>query len=127
MARLHDVSRSGYYDWRDRPLSRRAQSNAILDCEIKTVVKRGRNTYGAQKVMMWLRKSNKNYGEKRISKRMKLNSIVVKRVRKKRCTTIADPRNEVTENILNREFKVASSNTVRVGDITYIQTVTGWC
>ena len=77
--------------------------------------------------MMELRKENKYHGEKRIRKRMKLNNILVKRVRKKKRTTVSDPQNEVKENILNREFKVDSRDTVWVGDITYIQTITGWC
>ncbi len=127
MLRLLDVSSSGYYDWRNRPPSQRVQNDVALDEEIKEVTQKGRNTYGAQKIMMELRKQNKNYGEKRIRKRMKINNILVKRIRKKKRTTIADPANEVTENILNREFDVDSRDTVWVGDITYIQTVTGWC
>ncbi len=127
MAELLHVSRSGYYDWYDRPPSNHSLNTKVLDASIQAAVAKGRNTYGAVKIVQELRKENKYHGEKRIRKRMKALDIKVKRVRKQKRTTVADPAHEVTENILNREFTVQEPNSVWAGDITYIQTITGWC
>jgi len=127
MASLLQVSRSGYYDWYDRPASTRTIDNEKLDTYIKAIAAKGRYTYGAVKISRELRKENKFHGEKRIRNRMKELGIKVKRVRKQRRTTIANPEHEITENILNRDFAIQESNKAWAGDITYIQTTTGWC
>ncbi len=127
MPDLLKVSRSGYYDWYDRPASAHSVSTQKLDTSITAIAARGRYTYGAVKISRELRKDNMFHGEKRIRNRMKELGIQVKRVRKHKRTTVANPEHELTENILNRNFTVEESNTAWAGDITYIQTTTGWC
>lgn len=46
LCRLLNVSEAGYYAWRRRPLSLRAQENARLSIEIKLARERTRQTYG---------------------------------------------------------------------------------
>lgn len=126
MAKILNVSRSGYYDWLNRKPSNRAIETELLDTEIRRIAKEGRYTYGAKKIQEKLRKENRHHGEKRIRKRMKENNILVKRVRKSKRTTISDLSHEVAENLLNRNFEVSAPNECWAGDITYIQTVSGW-
>ena len=44
MCRIFDVSESGYYAWRKRPLSARAGEDARLEIEIKAAHERTRPT-----------------------------------------------------------------------------------
>jgi len=41
------VSRSGYFDWKDRPPSKRERENATLMEKIQEVHHRSRRTYGS--------------------------------------------------------------------------------
>ena len=49
------VSRSGYYDWKDRPPSLREQENAALTERIREIHHRSRETYGYPRVHAELR------------------------------------------------------------------------
>ena len=46
---LH-VSRSGYYEWRDRPASARQEENALLLKHIEQIHADSRGTYGSPRV-----------------------------------------------------------------------------
>ena len=50
MCRVLDVSESGYYAWRKRPRSPRAQKNAQLETQIKAAHERTRQTYGPERL-----------------------------------------------------------------------------
>jgi putative transposase len=45
-----NVSRSGYYDWRHRPISPRAQDNELLLKHIQEIHNESRKTYGSPRV-----------------------------------------------------------------------------
>src|SRR5215217_5773216 len=49
------VSRSGYYDWKDRPPSKRARENVALTHLIADIHQRSRRTYGYPRVHSELR------------------------------------------------------------------------
>ena len=50
LCRVLQVSRSGYYDWKDRPPSKRDRENAALTCRITEIHERSRGTYGYPRV-----------------------------------------------------------------------------
>lgn len=50
MCKLLTVSTSGYYDWRDRPPSKREQENAILEAKIKEMFDDEHSRAGAKRV-----------------------------------------------------------------------------
>jgi putative transposase len=45
-----EVSRSGYYAWRNRPPSRRSREDALLTAKISEIHCRSRETYGSPRV-----------------------------------------------------------------------------
>ena len=50
MARVFGVSPSGYYAWRRRPLSARAQADADLTARVQAIHAGSRRTYGAPRM-----------------------------------------------------------------------------
>lgn len=50
LCRALAVSRSGYYDWKGRPPSRRIWENAALISKILEIHERSRKTYGSPRV-----------------------------------------------------------------------------
>ena len=67
-------------------------------------------------------------GRKRVRRLMKADGKVAKRTPKARRVNTTDSRHRmpVAENLLQRNFSVASPNTVWSGDITYIRTLRGF-
>ena len=55
LCRVLDVSRSGYYAWRTRRPSKRAQENARLEVAIQAAHVRTRQTYGPERLQAELR------------------------------------------------------------------------
>jgi putative transposase len=55
MCRVLQVSRSGFYDWRERGCSRRAQANVELLRRIERIHSASRENYGALKTWRALR------------------------------------------------------------------------
>ena len=71
MCRMLGVSRSGYYGWRDRPLSRRSREDATLTERIREVHERSRRTYGSPRVHAELRALGTRCGRKRVARLMR--------------------------------------------------------
>ena len=122
---LH-VSPSGYYYWRNRPESKQSVANRILLSHIRIVHKRSRENYGSPRVTDELNETGIPCGENRVEKLMRENNIRAKRSKKFKATTNSKHNYPVADNLLNRQFEVASPNSVWVSDITYIWTTEGW-
>ena len=126
MCHVLKVSRSGYYDWRDRPESNRSQENGLLLSHIRIVFNQNRQSYGSPRVTDELNASGINCGVNRVAKLMRENSIRAKQSRKFRVTTNSKHNYPVAPNLLNRQFVIDCPNRVWVSDITYIWTTEGW-
>lgn len=50
LCRVLEVSRSGYYAWRRRPVSRRHQADSQLEGQIRQVHTASRRTYGSPRI-----------------------------------------------------------------------------
>jgi putative transposase len=127
MADILGVSRNGYYRWKRKPKSNRAQEDDILLNPIKEIMKKGRGNYGSPMVTKILRNEyGIRCGKNRIARIMRENGIKAKTHRKFKATTNSKHKYPVAPNLLNQEFNVAAPNTVWVADITYIGTDEGW-
>ena len=62
------VSRNGYYDWRDRPESKRSKENRIALSQIREVHARSREAYGALNTWRELMARGFQWGRHRIAK-----------------------------------------------------------
>lgn len=126
MCRALEVSSAGYYAWRSRPESGRAQANRSLLGEIRTTHVESRYTYGSPRICQALRSRGHQVSENRVARLMRGNGIRAKTVKKWKATTDSSHRLPVAANTLDRQFAVTSPNRVWAGDITYIWTEQGW-
>jgi transposase InsO family protein len=126
LKRVLNVSASGFYDWRDRPLSQWAKEERRLEIEIKAAHERTRQTYGPERLQHDLREQGIQVGICRIRRIRKRLGIRCKQKRRFKVTTHSNHGLPVTENLLNQDFKVYQPNKVWVSDITYIPTDEGW-
>ena len=75
MCRLHNVSPSGYYAWRDRPESERDRSDAQLLDQIGEVFRTSRQIYGSPRVHEALVRRGETLGRRRVERLMRENGI----------------------------------------------------
>jgi putative transposase len=129
MCRVLEVSRAGYYAWRDRRPSRRAEADIELRAAIETAYQRSRGYYGSPRIHTQLRRSGVLCARKRVARIMRQHGFVGKKRRQFRLRR-ADSRRTyaASPNLLARKFDPASvaPNSVWIGDITYIPTFEGW-
>jgi len=127
-----NVSVSGYFEHHRRndakPLlsaGKRLRDEALL-IHIKAIHAGSRGEYGWPRVWQELRANGIKAGKERIRRLMKRNSIKARGKRKYLVTTDSRHRLPVAPNLLNRNFRPVRPDAVWAGDITYIQTDTGW-
>jgi putative transposase len=72
---LLEVSRSGYYAWRGRPVSRRAVADRALTAEIRVIHERSQRRYGSPRVHEELGANDVRVGRKRVARLMKEDGI----------------------------------------------------
>ncbi len=71
LCRVLKVSRSGYYAWLHRPLSRRSVEDAALTERIRGIHERSRRTYGYPRVHAELRALGVECGRRRVARLMR--------------------------------------------------------
>jgi transposase InsO family protein len=122
-----EISRSGYYAWKDRDESPRAISNRELMADIREEFDRSEQTYGSPRVHRALRQRGVVCNEKRVARLMQCEGLIsVHRQGFSPETTNSAHELPVAENLLQQDFSATAPNQKWVGDITYIATSEGW-
>lgn len=75
MCAVLEVSPAGYYAWRDRPVSERTKSNAVLLAEIRQVHQDSSGRYGSPRVHAVLRRQDRGASRGRIERLMHRHGI----------------------------------------------------
>jgi putative transposase len=126
LCRVLGVSRSGYYDWKDRPPSKRNRENAQLTEKIREIHNRSRQIYGYPRVHAELRALGVRCSRKRVARLMRKAGLSgCLRGRRKR-TTRRDPCAVAAADLVKRNFAAAAPNKVWAADITYVHTQEGF-
>ena len=127
MCRLFEVSKSGYYAWRNRPPSARSVADAELLVRIKTIHEESRGNYGVPRIHAELRLKHHIYcSNKRVARLMRQVGLVGVHRRKFTSSTQRDPKREAYPDRVERRFTADEPNKVWVADVTQHETEEGW-
>jgi transposase InsO family protein len=127
MCRVFGVQRSGYYAWKERPVSSREQANAELLVKVRQAFYHSRCTYGSLRISHYWQRQGYHFSRDRIARLMRNARMVPVRVAKWHPrTTQQRPGARTVPNLLNQDFQAAQPNEKWVGDVTYIDTAEGW-
>ena len=126
MCRLLGVSPSGYYAWRARPESARAQRDRGLMAKIRRVHEASKGVYGSPRVHAELVAEGLRVGRHKVARLMRLERLRGCPKRRFRVTTRRDPAYPVARNLLQQDFTAEAPNQRWAADITYISTAQGW-
>jgi putative transposase len=114
--RVLRVSTAGYYDWRDRPPSRRALADAALSLQIREIHASSRGTYGVPRVHAELRLGRGiRCGRKRVARLMRsarLQGVYRRRGKRSR------PAPAVHDDLVGRRFVANAPDRLWLTDIT---------
>lgn len=125
MAEFLELSASGFYRWKKNP-SNRKQDDLELLRTIEEIHKASRKTYGSPRILNQLKGLGFHVSKTKVERLMRKQGIRAKAKRKFRITTDSKHAHPISENTLNRNFKVLKENKVWASDITYISTQQGW-
>jgi len=123
-----NVTRQGYWAWKQRPVSRRRREDERLKPRILEAWDASDQTYGAPRLHAELRLgAGVAVAKKRVARLMRELEIQgVSRRRGRVRTTIPDKRATPAPDLVNRDFSVERPDQTWVADITYLPTHEGW-
>lgn len=127
MCQMLQVTRSGYYAWRDRPQSGREQRRVELVKQIRQAHQGSRCTYGSPRITVELKEQGINVCQNTVAKYMRENGVFVKpRRRFVPQTTDSDHTHPIAPNVLDRDFSTTAPDQKWACDLTYVFTEEGW-
>ncbi len=110
MCRVLGVSTSGYYAWRKRPASARAQADRGLLRQILTAHEAARGTYGVPRIHAELRANDIHVSRKRVARLMRAAGIAGVSRRRFTTTTKRDRNARPAPDLVQRDFAVDGPN-----------------
>ena len=127
MARLLEVSRSGFYKWRhaQQRATPARQCRDEIDEQISSFHHASRGTYGAPRIAKDLDDAGAHLNEKTVAKRMKAMGLQGICPRLFKVTTKSDPHASYPPDLVKRHFDQGALVLVWTSDITYMTIGTG--
>jgi putative transposase len=127
LCRVLEVSRSSYYDWQDRPPSKRDRENAALTEKIRQIHNKSPQIYGYPRVHAELRALGVRCSRKRVAQLMRKAGLRgCPRGRKKRTTTRRDKHAVSAPDLVKRHFCAIAPDKLWTADISYVHTQEGF-
>jgi putative transposase len=127
VCRVLQVTRSGYYAWRDRPLGARRRRMDGLAVKVQAVYAEHRSVYGSPRIHAVLRNRQEGVCLNTVAKLMRQKGLRAKAKRRFTPRT-TDSSHDFTaaKDLLERRFTAPAANRAWVADITYVRTDAGW-
>ena len=116
------LSRSGYYSYLRRTISKQKRRKQEIQKEIIRVHNESHQIYGAPKIAIILRRLGQRITEKTVGRYMRELKLKAAYIRPYQRTTLNSDFSSSLSNILKRDFVSEKPNTIWCIDITYIPT-----
>jgi putative transposase len=128
LCRVLRVSRSGYYDWKNREPSKRSQQDAALTQRIREIHQHSRKTYGSPRIHAELQAMGIRCGRNRVARLMRKAGLkgCLRGRRRRKGTTLRDGSAIPAPDLVCRNFTAVAPDRLWVADITYIKTLEGF-
>ncbi|SNS86312.1 Transposase InsO and inactivated derivatives [Actinomadura mexicana] len=120
------VSRSGFYEWRSRPLSATAERRERLKTLIEAIFAANHETYGYRRVHAVLARSGEEASPELVRQLMRELGLQPVQPRPWRPVTTLTGDPGAIPDLVDRDFTATRPGTRLVGDITYIPTWEGF-
>ncbi len=122
-----DVSPSGFYSWRSRPLSQRARFDEVLGRDIRRSFADSGQSYGVRRIWPDLTDWGHAVGRERVARLIRALGLVAQLKRRKPPVDQGKRlESAIAPNTLDREFTATAPNQKWVADFTYVWTTEGW-
>jgi transposase InsO family protein len=121
-----EVSKSGFYEWRDRAPSATEQRRERLNVKIAELFEKFEGTYGYRRIHAELVGAGVQVGDELVRQLMREMGLVPVQPRPYRATTIRGEHEPDVPDLVQRDFTAERPGMKLVGDITYIHTWQGW-
>lgn len=128
LCRVMGVSRSGFYEYLrrfTRDLGKPAAQNAV-EFRARLIFKQSHGSYGSRRIAQKLKAEGHRVGRYKVRRLMRQLGLKVRVSRRYKLTTDSRHSFPVAQNLVNRNFEVASPNITWTADITYVWTLEGW-
>jgi len=123
LCQVMQVSRSGYYAWRQRePDPDRARRVKL----VRAIHEQKRGSYGSRRMARELRRRGEPVGRSQARSLMREAGVEARQRRRWRTTTDSDHGYPVAPDRLQRRFLVSEPDRFWVADITAVWTLEGW-
>jgi putative transposase len=107
MCRVLEVSRSGYYDWLDRPERERARRHRYLLTKIRQAHIESREIYGAPRIHAELVDQGERVGKNTVAHLMRREHLQSKVHKRFVVTTASNHTRKPAANVLSGDFRAA--------------------
>jgi len=114
LCRVLEVAPSGYYEWRQQPLSNRAIEDARLLRLIRASFTASKGIYGAPRVFLDLREAGETCSKHRVARLMRQAKLRALHGYRTRRWTVGKP-SVLIPNLLKRQFTMTKPNRVGEG------------
>jgi putative transposase len=123
---LLKVSASGYYSWRDRPVSAAAVRRVQVGAAARVAFDASDETHGYRRVHRDLVEAGHRVSVDLVRRVMRDADLAAVQPAAFKVTTRQDPDAVAAPDLIERDFSSLEPGTRLVGDITYIRTMAGW-
>ena len=126
MCKVLEVGSSGYFKWKNKPVSNRALMKNEITQQITSIYFASKQRYGSPRITTELNALGYKISRITVAKYMRELGLRSKLSKKFKVTTDSKHNYLVVENVLDIGFTVVDPSRVWVSDITYIQTKEGF-
>jgi transposase InsO family protein len=126
MARLLEVSRSGFYAYLKREPSLRVVRAMRIEQKVRWFYGASDEVSGAPRILADLRGDGEIISRKTVAKTMRKLGLVGICPKKWKVTTLTDDRDTYPADLVKRRWDTGALNQVWISNITYLRTWQGW-